>query len=236
MREPDEFAVAPRDHGVDGLERVENARPDGVGDLSGLHGAVKIEVDLPERLPLLAIAALDGAHDKVRQPTPPVERRGPIRPDHGTAQGRLTRGGPGLFASCRRPFRSQLRMTRSPLVLAALAALMGAAGVALAAASVHMSGGVLAERGALFLVLHAIAALGIAAHARLALSRALLAAGFVMEAGASLFAADLAWHAFTGGRLFPFAAPIGGTAMIVSWLALTGAFAAEAVSKKAPGR
>ena len=51
-------------------------------------------------------------------------------------------------------------MTRSPLVLAALAALMGAAGVALAAAAVHMSGGELAERGSLFLILHAVAALG----------------------------------------------------------------------------
>lgn len=123
-------------------------------------------------------------------------------------------------------------MARSPLVLAALAALMGAAGVALAAASVHMSGGVLAERGAVFLVLHAIAALGVAAHARLAPSRALLAAGFVMEAGASLFAADLAYHAFAGARLFPFAAPIGGTAMILSWLALAAAFAAASGKAK----
>jgi len=127
-------------------------------------------------------------------------------------------------------------MTRSPLVLAALAALMGGAGVALAAASVHMSGGVLAERGALFLILHAAAALGIAAHARVAPSRAVLAAGFVMSAGASLFAADLAWHAFAGQRLFPFAAPIGGSAMIVSWLVLAGALTAEAATKKAIGR
>jgi uncharacterized membrane protein YgdD (TMEM256/DUF423 family) len=127
-------------------------------------------------------------------------------------------------------------MTRPPLVLAALAALMGGAGVALAAAAVHLSGGVLAERGAVFLILHAVAALGIAAHARVKPSRAILAAGFVMEAGASLFAADLAWHAFAGVRLFPFAAPIGGSAMILSWLALAAALAAEAASKRAFGR
>ena len=36
-------------------------------------------------------------------------------------------------------------MTRAPLVVAAIAALMGAAGVALAAAAVHMSGGDLAH-------------------------------------------------------------------------------------------
>ncbi len=106
---------------------------------------------------------------------------------------------------------------------------MGGAGVTLAAAAVHMSGGELAQRGALFLILHAVAALGIAAHVRVAASRALLISGFVMEAGASLFAADLAYHAFAGVRLFPFAAPIGGSAMLLSWLALAAAFAAAAL-------
>ena len=120
-------------------------------------------------------------------------------------------------------------MTRPPLVLAALAALMGAIGVALAAAAEHASGGDLGRTAALFLVLHAAAALGIAAHARLSPgSRALLAIGFVMEAGAAVFAADLAARAFTGARLFPFAAPLGGSTMILSWLALAIAFAALA--------
>ena len=59
-------------------------------------------------------------------------------------------------------------MTRSPFILAGVAALMGAAGVALAAAGVHANGGELAQRGALFLLLHAVAALAIAAHARIA--------------------------------------------------------------------
>ena len=48
-------------------------------------------------------------------------------------------------------------MKRSPLILAGVAALMGAAGVALAAAGVHAGGGELSERGALFLLLHAAA-------------------------------------------------------------------------------
>lgn len=47
-----------------------------------------------------------------------------------------------------------------------------------------------------------------------------------MEFGAALFAADLAARAFAGGRLFPFAAPIGGLATIAAWLALAAAFAA----------
>jgi uncharacterized membrane protein YgdD (TMEM256/DUF423 family) len=121
-------------------------------------------------------------------------------------------------------------LTRAPLILAALAALMGAAGVALAAAGVHASGGDLARTGALFLLMHAAAALAIAAHARVATAwaRALVVVGFVMEAGAALFAAELAMRAFTGDRIFPFAAPIGGSTMILSWVALAIAFAAAA--------
>jgi uncharacterized membrane protein YgdD (TMEM256/DUF423 family) len=99
---------------------------------------------------------------------------------------------------------------------------MGAAGVALAAAAEHARGGDLGRTAALFLILHAAAALGIAAHARVAAARAhsLVALGLVMEAGAALFAADLATRAFTEERLFPFAAPIGGSTMILSWIAL----------------
>ncbi len=121
-------------------------------------------------------------------------------------------------------------MTRSPFILAAVAALMGTAGVALAAAGVHASGGELAARGALFLLIHAAAALGIAAHARIATApgRALVVVGFVMEAGATLFSAELAVRAFTGERIFPFAAPIGGSTMMISWLALAIVFAAAA--------
>jgi uncharacterized membrane protein YgdD (TMEM256/DUF423 family) len=124
------------------------------------------------------------------------------------------------------PARSK-KMIRAPLVLAGVAALMGAAGVALAAAGVHENGGELAERAALFLLLHAAAALGIAAHVRTATgsARALLIVGFVMEAGAILFSAELALHVFTGERMFLFAAPVGGTIMMLSWAALAIVFA-----------
>jgi uncharacterized membrane protein YgdD (TMEM256/DUF423 family) len=118
-------------------------------------------------------------------------------------------------------------MTRSPLILSSVAALMGASGVALAAAGVHANGGELAERGALFLLLHACAALAIAAHARLETApvRGLVIVGFVMEAGAILFSAELAMHVFAGERIFPFAAPIGGTTMLAAWVALAVVFA-----------
>jgi uncharacterized membrane protein YgdD (TMEM256/DUF423 family) len=116
---------------------------------------------------------------------------------------------------------------RAPLVLAVCAALMGAAGVGLAALAAHQNGGDLGRTAALFLLLHAAACLAVAAHARLTFSRAVAAVGFVMAAGASLFAADLARSAFAGERLFPFAAPIGGSTMILAWLALAAALAAE---------
>jgi uncharacterized membrane protein YgdD (TMEM256/DUF423 family) len=124
-------------------------------------------------------------------------------------------------------------MNRSSLILAGVAALMGAAGVALAAAGVHANGGELALRGAEFLILHACAALAIAAFAGLATApgRALVIVGFVMEGGATLFAAELAMHAFTGERIFPFAAPIGGSTMILSWVALATVFALAARRK-----
>jgi len=125
-------------------------------------------------------------------------------------------------------------MTRSPLILAGAAALMGAAGVGLAAAGVHASGGDLASRGALFLLIHAAAGLAIAAHARVAAAqeRPLVVVGFVMEAGAALFSAELAVRPFTGDRLFPFVAPIGGSTMMLSWLALAIVFTAAGRRQK----
>jgi uncharacterized membrane protein YgdD (TMEM256/DUF423 family) len=46
-----------------------------------------------------------------------------------------------------------------------------------------------------------------------------------MEAGAILFSAELATHVFLGVRIFPLAAPIGGTTMMLSWAALAIVFA-----------
>jgi uncharacterized membrane protein YgdD (TMEM256/DUF423 family) len=106
--------------------------------------------------------------------------------------------------------------------LAVLAALMGASGVALAAAAVHVDGGELARTASLFLILHAAALVAVSAH------RAgpwPTVAGLALAAGAILFAADLSARAFLGARLFPYAAPIGGTTMIAAWLALAAAFA-----------
>jgi uncharacterized membrane protein YgdD (TMEM256/DUF423 family) len=125
-------------------------------------------------------------------------------------------------------------MPRAPDALAALADLMGAAGVALMAAAVHADGGELAKTASLFLVLHAAAVLALSAHARIGEGADRLAiAGFALAAGAVLFAADLTARAFLGARLFPSAAPIGGSLTILSWLAVAIVFALGADAKRA---
>lgn len=52
-----------------------------------------------------------------------------------------------------------------------------------------------------------------------------------MLLGAALFSADLAFHDFYNQRLFPFAAPIGGTSMIVAWAALFLTFLLESTRR-----
>jgi len=105
--------------------------------------------------------------------------------------------------------------------LVVLAALMGASGVALAAAGTHVGGGELARTASLFLILHAAALIAVCAH-RAGPWPTL--AGLALAAGAILFSADLAARAFLGAKLFPYAAPTGGSLMILSWLALALAF------------
>jgi uncharacterized membrane protein YgdD (TMEM256/DUF423 family) len=119
-------------------------------------------------------------------------------------------------------------MTRPSDILAALAALMGAGGVALAAASTHAGGGDFGRTASEFLILHAAALMGVSAAARASSprrARGLLGAGTALAIGTLLFAGDLAMRGFAGTKLFPFAAPTGGSLMILSWLALALVYA-----------
>jgi len=119
-------------------------------------------------------------------------------------------------------------MRRPADYLALLAALMGAGGVALAAASTHAGGGDLGRTASEFLILHAAALVGVAANARSATgprTMRLIAAGAALALGTLLFAGDLSSRAFAGERLFPFAAPAGGSLMILGWIALALVFA-----------
>jgi uncharacterized membrane protein YgdD (TMEM256/DUF423 family) len=120
--------------------------------------------------------------------------------------------------------------------LGAFSALMGAGGVALAAAAAHADGGEMARTAAYFLMLHGAALLGVTACARafivdIRFARRLLLIGAGLGLGAIVFSADLASRAFAGARLFPMAAPAGGSLMILGWLALAALFAFAALRR-----
>jgi uncharacterized membrane protein YgdD (TMEM256/DUF423 family) len=108
-------------------------------------------------------------------------------------------------------------------LLIALAGLMGAVGVALAAASAHGADATRLATASTMLLFHATATLATVA----LIARGLLHGGIGLAAaigfmlGASLFATDLTLRQYAGHALFPYAAPTGGTLMILSWLAVT---------------
>lgn len=106
-------------------------------------------------------------------------------------------------------------------VLVVLAGLAGAGGVVLGAVAAHRVQDPALATAALMLMIHAAAALGalaVAARSGRPLIAA-LAAGLLL-AGAALFAGDITLRSITGQRLFPLAAPTGGSTMIAGWLAL----------------
>ncbi|MDB5572730.1 MAG: putative uncharacterized small rane protein [Hyphomicrobiales bacterium] len=115
-------------------------------------------------------------------------------------------------------------MTLASRLLLAFAGLMGAGGVALAAAGAHMGGDNLATAST-FLLVHAAAVTGALARPRP--GRALLAAAALLALGAALFGGDLALRALAGVKLFAMAAPLGGIVMILGWLGLAAAAAAH---------
>jgi uncharacterized membrane protein YgdD (TMEM256/DUF423 family) len=107
-------------------------------------------------------------------------------------------------------------------ILIILAAIMGADGVVLAAASAHQPDATRLASASSMLLFHAVAVLAAVAltergliHVRLGI---VAAWGFVIAA--ALFAGDLTLRQYAGHSLFPMAAPTGGTLLIVSWLVL----------------
>lgn len=110
-------------------------------------------------------------------------------------------------------------------ILIALAGLMGAAGVVLAAAGAHARPGAGLDTASQMLLFHAPAVVAVAAAiAQGLLARPIaLAAAVGLVCGAALFAGDLVLRAYAGTRLFPMAAPTGGTILILSWIALAAA-------------
>ncbi len=113
-------------------------------------------------------------------------------------------------------------MNRLARVLIVLAAIMGADGVILAAASAHQADASRLGAASSMLLFHACAVLATVALAERALIHARIGAvaafGFVIAA--ALFAGDLTLRQYAGHGLFPMAAPTGGTLLIASWLVL----------------
>ncbi|ARN83787.1 hypothetical protein B1812_18635 [Methylocystis bryophila] len=103
-----------------------------------------------------------------------------------------------------------------------IAALHGGCGVTLAAAAAHLEASPLLASASQFLMIHAAAGAGLAA-ALLALrpgGPALAFLVYALQGGTTLFCADLALRAFAQHKLFPYAAPIGGSMTILAWAAL----------------
>lgn len=111
------------------------------------------------------------------------------------------------------------------LLAVVFAGLAGACGIALAAAGAHVSPSPLLTTAADFLLMHAAAMLALAGLAVAAPRRggAFLAAAAILLVGCLLFCGDLSVLALRGERLFPMAAPIGGSLLILGWLAAAAA-------------
>ena len=117
--------------------------------------------------------------------------------------------------------------SRLSRILIILAAIMGADGVILAAASAHQPDATRLASASSMLLFHALAVLAAVAltergilHVRIGM---IAAWGFVIAA--TLFAGDLTLRQYAGHSLFPMAAPTGGTLLIVSWIVLAVAAA-----------
>jgi uncharacterized membrane protein YgdD (TMEM256/DUF423 family) len=99
-----------------------------------------------------------------------------------------------------------------------LAGLIGAGGMAAAAAATHTGDTLILGNLALVGLTQAPALLALSLYASNGFCFR-LATGLI-ALGALLFCLDLAARHFTGNRLFPMSAPIGGTAMIAGWIAV----------------
>jgi uncharacterized membrane protein YgdD (TMEM256/DUF423 family) len=110
-----------------------------------------------------------------------------------------------------------------------IAGLLGAAGVALAAVAAHRVGDPSLTTAALFLVVHAAAVIGLTALAgNTAWPAGFLASASLMLLAVMLFSGDVTSRVLLEGRLFPMAAPLGGSLLILAWIGagLTGIIAA----------
>ena len=107
-------------------------------------------------------------------------------------------------------------------ILVILAGIMGADGVILAAVAAHQADAARLMPASSMLLFHAATVLAAVALAErgIVAAKGGIAAAFGFVVASALFAGDLCLRHFAGHPLFPFAAPTGGTLLIVSWLVL----------------
>ena len=112
-------------------------------------------------------------------------------------------------------------------ILVILAGIMGADGVILAAVAAHQGDATRLLPASSMLLFHASAILAAVALTErgIVAARGGVTAAFGFVVASALFAGDLCLRHFAGHALFPFAAPAGGTLLIVSWLVLAVAAA-----------
>lgn len=100
-----------------------------------------------------------------------------------------------------------------------LGSLLGASGVALAAAATHTGATYMLGNASAMCLAHAPVL--IALHLGWDRIKTALPAALLIGLGTALFAGDLVSKHFTGTSLFPMAAPAGGLGMIFGWLTLS---------------
>ncbi|MCF6367608.1 DUF423 domain-containing protein [Rhizobium sp. TRM95001] len=104
-----------------------------------------------------------------------------------------------------------------------MSGILGAAGVALAAAASHGGDARLLETASMMCLVQAPALVALYAVGRRVRTATL--AALVIGLGTLVFAGDLLARHFLDSGLFPMAAPTGGTTMILGWLIVAaGAF------------
>ncbi len=110
----------------------------------------------------------------------------------------------------------------SPLLRAALvlSGAFGASGVVLLAWAAHGDTSGLATTAAQMMLFHAPVILALGAISQMRRSFLLTLALVLLTLGLVLFCGDLISRTFTGDRLFPMAAPTGGTLTIAGWVAM----------------
>ena len=124
-----------------------------------------------------------------------------------------------------------MRVWASGLVV--LAGLAGAMGMIEAAGAAHEAASPLLQVSANFLLISGATTIALTAVAFAIETRAgwFLAAASLLLAGCLLFCTDMTTRALLAHRLFPFAAPTGGSLMILGWLAAALAGAVSCFKK-----